>query len=565
MTTEPAASPPEAGTIAWHWPSRFLDGVDTTDERRPAAGSGSVPTPSPRHVGRILHGIGWRARRIRNRIRWFRRGLGRRGLRWLHDVRTARSDPTRSILRDWLAMVRVRRSGRVVPELLSFPVRVRVADDDSSVTPLDKTCRRDAPVVEVPSSLLCPATSSPPSYWLTTDAGPVWLGAHEPHLHPPIAWTQRRVGQVTPLDDVMAGLSTRHGRRNAALVAASRLPVIDSSSTVVEAPIAARAILDLIGVGALVGADRLPEGVAALLGEQLTAAIEVVPIDRRIDGHDLDRWSVVQRRLVHRQHSVYRALASVTELVDRPVAADPSVSVIMATNRPDMVPFAVEQIARQHCDEIELLIGLHCVALPAPVRSQVAELVPDAQIVSFDGDQDLGGVLDALARRASGTLLTKWDDDDWYASHHVTDLIDAMRYSGATLVGKAAEYIHLSALDITIRRFATGAERFSTTIAGGTLMVGRSVLSDLGGWPAGPKRVDRLLIDRVGQARGTVYRLHGDGYLLRRSPDPSSHTWQAGDSYFLGQAVDQRPGLDFDFAGIDRPTTPTSGRLESVR
>ena len=41
------------------------------------------------------------------------------------------------------------------------------------------------------------------------------------------------------------------------------------------------------------------------------------------------------------------------------------------------------------------------------------------------------------------------------------------------------------------------AETFSTTIAGGTLMLTRSLLDEVGGWPAGPRRVDRLLIDAV--------------------------------------------------------------------
>jgi hypothetical protein len=71
------------------------------------------------------------------------------------------------------------------------------------------------------------------------------------------------------------------------------------------------------------------------------------------------------------------------------------------------------------------------------------------------------------------------------------------------------------------------------------------------GWADAPRRIDRLLIDAIEGRAGTVYRTHGFGYVLRRrSAALGSHTWQAGDAYFLRQSIDQRPGLDLAFAGF---------------
>src|SRR5215203_2327206 len=75
-------------------------------------------------------------------------------------------------------------------------------------------------------------------------------------------------------------------------------------------------------------------------------------------------------------------------------------------------------------------------------------------------------------------------------------------------------------------------------------------LMEIGGWPAGPRRVDRLLIEGIEAVGGTIYRSHGVGYLLRRDSYAVNHTWQVDDDYFLAQAVDQRPGLDLQFAGV---------------
>jgi hypothetical protein len=117
-------------------------------------------------------------------------------------------------------------------------------------------------------------------------------------------------------------------------------------------------------------------------------------------------------------------------------------------------------------------------------------------------------------------------------------------------VAKAAEFVYLESLDLTVRRFATGSERWSTTVAGGTMLLTRDELHQVG-WADAPRRIDRLLIDAIEGRGGTVYRTHGFGYVLRRrSAALGSHTWQAGDAYFLRQSVDQRPGLDLAFAGF---------------
>jgi hypothetical protein len=60
---------------------------------------------------------------------------------------------------------------------------------------------------------------------------------------------------------------------------------------------------------------------------------------------------------------------------------------------------------------------------------------------------------------SSGALISKWDDDDWYGSEHLLDLVTALEYSGADLVGKAAERIYLAKHGMTVRRNNKGSEQ----------------------------------------------------------------------------------------------------------
>jgi hypothetical protein len=142
-----------------------------------------------------------------------------------------------------------------------------------------------------------------------------------------------------------------------------------------------------------------------------------------------------------------------------------------------------------------------------------------------------------------------WDDDDWYGSGHLADVVDALDYAGATLVGKAAEFVYLESSDVLIRRDADRAERFSTRLAGGTLTITVEDLRRVGGWPDVRRHVDLALLESIGRAGGTTYRTHGFDYILVRRPNQrADHTWSADDAYFLSIASGRWDGMRTDLA-----------------
>jgi len=153
-----------------------------------------------------------------------------------------------------------------------------------------------------------------------------------------------------------------------------------------------------------------------------------------------------------------------------------------------------------------------------------------------------GDVLAAGVRAASGDLVVKMDDDDWYGPDFLSDLQLARHYSGAEVVGMTAEFVYLEALDRTVRR-TDESERTAKFVAGGTMMLGRAFLASVGGFRPVRKYVDAQLLSATHAAGGSVYRTHGLGYVLRRSP--SGHTWDAGADYFL-----DRERLDEQWEGF---------------
>ena len=165
-----------------------------------------------------------------------------------------------------------------------------------------------------------------------------------------------------------------------------------------------------------------------------------------------------------------------------------------------------------------------------------------------------GDVLDAAAGAASGDVVLKMDDDDWYGPDVVTDLLWARRTSGAELVGMPAEFVYLEQLGITVRR-RTAVERTARVVAGGTMLIGRDHLRALGGFRRCTVR--RRAAARGGASRGRrVHRTQGLGYVLRRGA--AGHTWSADLGYFLTRraVVEQWRGLPAQRAALPTRRAP---------
>ena len=227
----------------------------------------------------------------------------------------------------------------------------------------------------------------------------------------------------------------------------------------------------------------------------------------------------------------------------------PTVSVLLATRRPERLAAAVRAVVRQDYPRVELVLALHGDGfgdLPAPGTGL------DVRVLRIGAERTLGEALAAAAALARGELLAKMDDDDRYDAHHLLDLVLAHGYSGAQLVGKGPEVVYLAGRDVTVRRGRWRAERFSRDVAGGALLIARADLVRAGGWRPLPRGVDQALAADVEAMGGAVYRTHGSGFVLMRHG--RDHAWKAEEKWFLTDADEVHRGWRPDLAGIgDEP------------
>jgi hypothetical protein len=305
----------------------------------------------------------------------------------------------------------------------------------------------------------------------------------------------------------------------------------------VDEPIA-RLAAGLSMAGVPLTAESVSDAARLLLGDEVSAVLTA-----RVDLGDplvREEHSVVLRRAALLAFSTATWRRGLAASAGVRVAPEPTVSVVLATRRPDMLGFALRQVRKQAGVDLQLVLAPHGFTPdPGVVREAGLERVvvrPQDESVLF------GDVLAGAAAAADGDLVLKMDDDDWYAADFVADLLLARAYSGAELVGAPSEFHYLVPQDVTVRR-GHKAELYANFVAGGTMLIDRGLLREVGSFRSVRKYVDAQLLHAVVQAGGAIYRTHGLGYLLRRNA--TGHTWEVDLDYLLDPArtLEVRPGF----------------------
>ncbi len=294
------------------------------------------------------------------------------------------------------------------------------------------------------------------------------------------------------------------------------------------------------GVLARIAATGVPVHVAdaapaleTLLGGELHGLM-ASPL-RGLDAEAREALSVRMRRAALRRHA---HAARVGQIAARALSCPPrrpGVAIVLATRRPELLAHALANVARQTYPALELVLALHGPGFAeAAVRRGLARLGIPSTVLRVGADCGLGAVLDAATAMAGAPLVAKMDDDDLYGADHVWDLVLAQEYSGADVVGKAAETFYLHGPDLTVCRRRPAAETYDGHVAGASILATRAALDGVGGWPPAPGE-DVELARRVRRAGGRVYRTHGRGLLVSRRVD--GHSWFLDEARLLRRAT----------------------------
>ncbi len=250
-------------------------------------------------------------------------------------------------------------------------------------------------------------------------------------------------------------------------------------------------------------------------------------------------------REVLSKHTYAHRMRKIFEVLNLPhVAADaPVVTVLAATNRPERLRNLLDNVRRQVHQPVELIILLNSDAFDRSKVERAAAGMREVRIASLPESYTLAECLNHGIDMARGEFIAKFDDDDYYGAHYLSDLLLATRYTDAGVIGKRTYFCHLEGTDDMALRFPGKSHRHVEFVHGATLLIRRSVLDEVRFTPV-RQGTDTIFL-RECRAKGyRIYSADPYNFIHVRHADLDSHTWKINDSDFLAKCEVLRKGLD---------------------
>jgi Glycosyl transferases group 1/Glycosyl transferase family 2 len=266
------------------------------------------------------------------------------------------------------------------------------------------------------------------------------------------------------------------------------------------------------------------------------AAQALATITRQDDYRD--RLVLRAHRRVYDEHLLGHRVQTVLAAADVPAnpVAEPTISVVVPTNRPQQLDHVLGFVGRQSHPHVQLILVQHGFSTPDTELAARAAAAGVANLIALTAPatRTLGGCLNLGVDAADGDYLAKMDDDNFYGRHYLRDLVRAFAYTGAAAVGKWAHLVHLEGSKATLLRFGHAEHRYTDLVQGGTIMTERATAArvrfeDL------PRRVDTTFLDKIRAAGGSVYSADRFNFVSIRRADPGSHTWTITERQLLAR------------------------------
>lgn len=154
------------------------------------------------------------------------------------------------------------------------------------------------------------------------------------------------------------------------------------------------------------------------------------------------------------------------------------VTVVCATRRPHELENALANFARQAYPNRRLVLVTNSSQFDLDeVRRRIAS-IDSASTIDIDEDASLGTCLNAALAMTQSRFIAKFDDDDRYGAHYLTDMMIAHRFALAGVVGKHSHFATFTSDDRTYLRFPGHEFEDTSWVAGGTIVIDRDKLGD---------------------------------------------------------------------------------------
>lgn len=208
--------------------------------------------------------------------------------------------------------------------------------------------------------------------------------------------------------------------------------------------------------------------------------------------------------------------------------ATDDVTIVCVSKRPHLLSNVVDNVRRQVGVEPKFILVTNNADFDSDALSGLSETLPESVVIDNPG-ASLGECLNVAMDTSDSRFIAKFDDDDNYGPGYLIDSLRAHSYAGASVVGKHTYYASIEATKQRVLRFPGHEFQYSSTLAGGTLVIDRDRTGDLA-FPEISLGEDRAFLAACHRRGLSTFSADRFNFLQSRGSD---NTWSIADEAFL--------------------------------
>ncbi len=233
----------------------------------------------------------------------------------------------------------------------------------------------------------------------------------------------------------------------------------------------------------------------------------------------------------------------------------PLVSIIMASMREKYIDRIVTNISRQVYPNKEFIIVTQNFSADGilELREKLGKMkgFVSFKIIENNTTDTLGERQNLAISHAVGEYVAKFDDDDFYFSNYLMDMIKPFSFGDYDMVGKAEFFIYLEGLNQTVLiRDGKAAYREMDFVSGATFVIKKKVFDALKGFSSVNQSEDSDLLKRLKANGGKIYSADPYNFVVFRSANVTEHTWQQKAEAFAKSCTFVCEGIDENIVSV---------------
>jgi spore maturation protein CgeB len=254
-------------------------------------------------------------------------------------------------------------------------------------------------------------------------------------------------------------------------------------------------------------------------------------------------------RYVFQNHTYKNRLQEMCDIIgiEKDILNLPKATIVSSTQRDEFMDELFESIQHQTYPNLEVVIILNKNSMDIKKwENKFNTLNRDVKVIQVDEEHSLGHCLNIAIENSNGEIISKFDDDDYYAPNYLTDMIISMDYANADLVGKSSHYIYFEENDLlALKTIGSGIETYSDFVAGATLVFKRELYNKLEGFSNKNRGEDSDFLKRAKENGFVLYSNDQYNYCCFRRANKENHTWKIDDGDLLRNSTSNVFTKDF--------------------